>query len=165
MVEIGRRLLDETRQAGALLFVNDRVDVALAIGADGAHIGAHDLPIRVARRICPPGFLLGRSVGSPDEAVQAQVEGADYVGLGPIVATPSKTDAGAPIGVEGVRAARSAVTVPIVAIGGVDLTNTAEITAAGADGIAVIRAVVRAPDPAAAARELLRQVNTGIASR
>lgn len=161
MVELGLELLEETRRAGALLFINDRVDVALAIAADGAHIGADDLPVRAAREISPPGFLLGRSADSAEEARQAELDGADYVGVGPIVATPSKTDAAAPIGVAGVRAVREEVGVPVVAIGGVDESNTAEVVAAGASGIAVIRAVVQAADPEESARVLVREVKSG----
>jgi thiamine-phosphate pyrophosphorylase len=159
MVELASRLLVETRAAGALLFVNDRVDVALAVGADGAHLGNDDLPIPAARRIAPPGFLLGRSVETLAEAEQAIHDGADYLGVGPVYATLSKADAGPVIGAEGVRAMCDAAgPAPVVGIGGIDATNAGEVAGAGAAGVAVIRAVMLAADPGAAAAALLRSV-------
>ena len=161
MVELGRRLRAETKAAGALLFVNDRVDVALVIGADGAHLGDDDLPLDAARAISPPGFLLGRSVDTPDEARLAARQGADYVGAGPVLATPSKLDAAPAIGLDGIREICEATSLPVVAIGGVDAENAAEIARAGAAGIAVIRAVMLAPHPEDAARELVGAVRKG----
>lgn len=160
MVELGRRLRAATAAADALLFVNDRVDVAMVVGADGAHLGDDDLPLPAARRIVPPGFLLGRSVDRPEEARTAAREGADYVGAGPVLATPSKLDAAGAIGVAGIAAVRAATALPVVAIGGVDAANAAEVARGGADGVAVIRAVMRAADPAAAARELVAAVES-----
>lgn len=155
------RLLDVTRPAGALLFVNDRVDVALAAGADGVHVGDDDLPVEAVRRIAPAGFLIGRSVDDPEGARTAAAAGADYVGIGPVRPTPSKQDTGPVIGVEGVRRVCRAVDVPVVAIGGVDVAASEEIAAAGAAGVAVIRAVMRAEDPGRAAAELVRAVRRG----
>ena len=160
MVELGRRLRAATAAAGALLFVNDRVDVAMVVGADGAHLGDDDLPLGAARRIAPPGFLLGRSVDTAEEARTAEREGADYVGAGPVLATPSKLDAAEAIGVAGIAAIRAATSLPVVAIGGVDAANAAEVARSGADGVAVIRAVMRAADPAAVARELVEAVRS-----
>jgi thiamine-phosphate pyrophosphorylase len=158
-VALAERLLVETRRAGALLFVNDRVDVALAVGADGAHIGDDDLPLPAARRIVPEGFLLGRSVETPAQAATAVREGADYIGVGPVFATLSKADAGPAIGTEGVRAVCAAAGgVPVVGIGGIDSSNARAVAAAGAAGVAVIRAVMLAPDPAAASESLLAAV-------
>jgi thiamine-phosphate pyrophosphorylase len=161
MVELGRRLREDTAALGALLFVNDRVDVALAIGADGAHVGDDDLPLVAVRSIAPPGFVVGRSVDSAGEAETAEREGADYVGVGPVTATPSKLDAAAPIGVEGIAAVRAATGLPLVAIGGIDLANAEAVARAGADGVAVIRALTRSEDPERAARELLEAVRRG----
>ncbi len=158
-VALAERLLVETRRAGALLFVNDRVDVALAVGADGAHLGDDDLPLPAARRIVPAGFLLGRSVETPAQAEAAVREGADYIGVGPVFATLSKADAGEAIGTEGVRAVCAAAgRVPVVGIGGIDRSNARAVAAAGAAGVAVIRAVMIAPDPAAASAHLLAAV-------
>lgn len=161
MLDLAHRLREETRRAGALLFVNDRVDVALAAGADGAHLGEDDLPVEVARGIVPAGFLLGMSVDTPSGAEAAERAGADYVGVGPVLATPSKQDAGPAIGLEGVAAVRAATRLPVVAIGGIDAENTEKIAAAGAHGVAVIRAVMQAPDPAEATRRLMEAVRRG----
>jgi thiamine-phosphate pyrophosphorylase len=159
MVELALRLGEETRRAGALLFVNDRLDVALAAGADGVHLGDDDLPLPAARRIAPAGFLIGRSVATPDEATQAVRDGADYLGVGPVFATLSKADAGDAIGAGGVRAVCAAARgVPVVGIGGIDAANAREVAAAGAAGVAVIRAVMLAADPEAATAALLRAV-------
>lgn len=160
MVELARVLRTETRAAGALLVVNDRVDVALVSGADGAHVGDDDLPLAAARAIVPPGFLLGRSVETPEEGARAREEGADYVGVGPVYETASKDDAGAPVGLERVRAVVAAARIPAVGIGGIDEENAAEVVRAGAAGVAVIRAVMSAPDPEAATRALLRRVRS-----
>ena len=158
MLALARRLREETRRAGALFFVNDRVDVALASGADGAHLGDDDLPVEAARRIVPTDFLIGRSVDSPEGARAAEREGADYVGVGAVFATPSKVDAGEAIGIPGVRAVREATRLPVVAIGGIHERNATEVAAAGADGVAVIRAVLQAPDPEDEARRLVEAV-------
>lgn len=158
MVELGREIRTLTRAAGAAFIVNDRLDVALAVDADGLHIGQEDLPARVARKLLGPGKILGVSTGTVLEARQAVADGADYLGVGSIFATKSKGDAGEPIGLAGLKAIRAAVDVPIVAIGGIDAGNVAEVIAAGADGVAVVSAVIGAPDVAAAARELLSAV-------
>ena len=152
---LARELLLETRAAGALLFVNDRVDVALAAGADGAHLGDEDLPLAAARRIVPPGFLLGMSADTVELALQAQRDGADYLGVGPVYGTASKADAGAPIGTARIAEVAAAVRIPIVGIGGIHPHNAAPVIEAGAAGVAVISAVMHAPDPESATRELL----------
>jgi thiamine-phosphate pyrophosphorylase len=162
MLELALALRVETTRAGALLFVNDRVDVALASDADGAHVGDDDIPLEVARRIAPQGFLLGRSVNTADEAVIAMRQDADYLGVGPVFSTPSKADAGDAIGADGIAMVRSVTSLPIVAIGGLDLDNSAEIAAAGADGVAVIRAVMQAGDPEDATRRLLSVIEDGL---
>ncbi|MBW3572538.1 MAG: thiamine phosphate synthase [Gemmatimonadetes bacterium] len=153
--ELARILVAETRAAGALLFVNDRVDVALAVGADGAHVGQDDLPVAAARRIAPPGFLLGVSAETPELARAAEAEGADYVGVGPVYVTGSKADAGDAVGTERVARVAAAVRIPVVGIGGITIGNAAAVLHAGAAGVAVIGAVMRADDPHAATRSLL----------
>ena len=156
MVEMAQALLAETRPAGALLFVNDRVDVAVIAGADGAHIGQDDLPVGAARRVSPPGFLLGVSAESVELALQAEAEGADYVGVGPVCATGSKADAGEPIGLGRIAEVAAAVRIPVVAIGGIAVGNARAVVESGAAGVAVISAVMRADDPESATREMLR---------
>ncbi len=146
------------RDAGALLIINDRVDIALAADADGVHLGPDDLPVAVARRLLP-GRLIGASAGTVAEAIAAERDGAGYLGTGAIYeARGSKADAGAPVGPERVRAIRAAVRLPIVGIGGIKVENAAPVIAAGADGVAVITGVVAAPDIAVAARALLAVV-------
>lgn len=156
VASIGRALLTLTREAGALLFINDRVDVALAIGADGAHIGPSDLPVEAARSLAPAPFLLGTSTDEPARARALVADGADYIGCGTVFRTTSKPEAGEPIGLESLQAVVDAVDVPVVGIGGVDVEGARMIAEqTGAAGTAVIGAVMAAPDPEAATRALL----------
>lgn len=157
LVELGRVIRELTRDAGAAFIINDRLDVALAVEADGLHIGQEDLPATIARQLLGPDKILGVSVGTVAEARQAAADGADYIGAGPLYATKSKGDTGSPIGLKGLRAIRAAVAIPIVGIGGINASNAAEVIAAGADGIAVISAVIGAPDITTAARRLLAE--------
>jgi len=165
ILELGRQLRAATLAAGALLLVNDRVDIAIALGADGAHLGDDDIPLEAARRIAPPGFLLGRSVDDAEQAEAAERGGADYVGVGPVFPTLSKGDTGDVIGEEGVREIRARVRLPVVGIGGIDAGSAGRVVAAGADGVAVISALMGAADPAAATREILRAIREGSRSR
>jgi thiamine-phosphate pyrophosphorylase len=146
------------RKFGAVLLVNDRVDVALVAGADGVHVGQEDLPAREARRLLPPPSVLGVSAGTVEEARKAERAGADYIGVGPVFATPTKPDAGEPIGIEGLAKIARAVKVPVVAIGGITLENVTAVIEAGAAGAAVVSAVVSAPDMAQAARALKARI-------
>jgi thiamine-phosphate pyrophosphorylase len=141
--------------AGLPVIVNDRLDVAIATGAAGCHLGQDDFPIAKALRMAPLGFWLGGSAGTPEEARRAAAAGAHYLGIGPVAATGSKADAGAAIGIEGFRTVHAAAPgIPAVAIGGVTALLVPGLLAAGAAGVAVIRAVVDAADPAAATRTL-----------
>jgi thiamine-phosphate pyrophosphorylase len=142
------------RERGIPLFVNDRLDVALAVEADGIHLGQTDLPLAMARRIAAGRLIIGVSCESVRDASAAERGGADYVSVSPVFATPTKTDTAPALGLGGVRAARRAVRVPVVAIGGINATNAAEVIRAGADGICVVSAIVSAPDPRAAAAAL-----------
>jgi thiamine-phosphate pyrophosphorylase len=153
LAEVGRALVTTLPVP---VIVNDRADVALAIGAAGAHLGADDVPIAALRPHVPRGFILGASAGNDAELDQAA--GADYVGVGSVYATASKPDAGAAIGIaEFQRLAKRAAArnLPPVAVGGITAANAAAVRAAGAAGIAVIGAIFGAPDPEAAARSLL----------
>jgi thiamine-phosphate diphosphorylase len=154
--ELARALLAQTRAAGALLWVNDRLDVALAAGADGVHLGQDDLPVEAARRIVPAGFLIGISAESAELARAAERGGADYAGTGPVYETGSKADAGSAVGTARIAEVAAAVRIPVVGIGGIAAANAGEVVRAGAAGVAVISAVMRAADPEAATRELLR---------
>jgi thiamine-phosphate pyrophosphorylase len=151
---VGREIAGITRKAGAVFLVNDRVDVAVACGADGVHLGQDDMRVSTARQLGPPGFIIGVSVGTVKEAVAAEREGADYVALSPVFSTASKENAGPGYGLDRLREIRRAVSLPIVAIGGINLQNVQDVIAAGADGIAVISSVVASPDITGAAREL-----------
>jgi thiamine-phosphate pyrophosphorylase len=155
LLDLARRLREETTRAGALLFMNDRVDVAIAAGADGAHLGDDDLPIEAARRITPPGFILGSSVDSDSEAQAAQRAGADYLGVGPIYRTYTKGDAGDAVGPERIAEISVAVDLPVIGIGGIEAANAHAVIRAGGAGVAVVSAIMRARDPAAATGELL----------
>lgn len=132
------------------LFINDRLDIALATGAAGVHLGADDLPVPLARRIAPAGFLIGASVGDEREAVASH--GADYVGIGPWRATTTKGDAGPALGAKGVERLFSLVKVPAVVIGGVRPDDISAILANGAAGVAVASAIIGEPEVTRAAR-------------
>ncbi len=163
LFEDALQLRNLTRDAGALLIINDRADIALAVEADGVHLGQDDLSLAEARRIVGDTYIIGISATCFDEAVEAARQGADYIGLGPVFPTPSKDDAAPPIGLEGVAAVRKAVDVPIVAIGGITIDNIEGVVRAGSDGIAVISAVASAPDMVNAARtitEMIRNART-----
>jgi thiamine-phosphate pyrophosphorylase len=150
----GREIRGITRKTGTLFIVNDRLDVALACGADGVHLGQGDLRVDVARQIAPRRFVIGISVGNPGEAVVAEEDGADYVALSPLFSTASKDDAGPGHGLMALREIRAAVSIPVIAIGGISRENVSAVIGAGADGVAVISAVVGQPDITAAARDL-----------
>jgi len=160
-LEEARVLRTVTRTLGVPLIVNDRVDIALAVGADGVHLGQQDMPIADARRLCPPGWIIGVSAESPADAIHAELSGADYIGVSPVFATPTKTDTAPPLGLEGLRKIRAAVKIPLVAIGGIQMANAREVVRAGADGLAVVSAIVSADSPRAAAAALRREIEAG----
>ncbi len=161
LLRIGRVIREITRKTGALFIVNDRLDVALACGADGVHLGQDDLRADVARQIAPQGFIIGVSVGTREEAFRAEREGADYLALSPVFPTASKYNAGPGHGLEVLQDIRRNVSIPIIAIGGVNTGNVEDVIAAGAEGVAVISAVVGSPDIAASARQLRKLVRKG----
>jgi len=146
MAEMARTLAPIVQDAGALLFVNDRLDVAMAAGADGVHLGPDDLPVAAARRVAPAGFLIGASTDDPAEAQRLVSAGADYIGCGAVYQTSTKADAGHAIGPEGLRRVVDAVDVPVVGIGGVTPERAAEVAGTGAAGAAAIGALMRADD-------------------
>lgn len=155
-LDAARRLRRLTHDAGAIFIVNDRVDVALLADADGAHVGQEDLPYREVRRLLGPNKLIGVSTHTVDEARAAEAAGADYIGFGPMFPTATKLDTRPVQTLDRLREVRAAVSLPIVAIGGITADRVAVVRAAGADTVAVIGAIVSAPDPKAATRELKR---------
>jgi thiamine-phosphate pyrophosphorylase len=148
-------VIEEVRPLGGTVVVNDRVDVALAAGADGVHLGRHDLPVAAARRLAPD-LLVGATCRDRVQAEAAVRDGADYAGFGPVFATSSKAGLPEPLGLEAVSAAAGVL--PLVAIGGIDASTARAALAAGAHGVAVIGAIWRQPDPVVAAKELLAAV-------
>ena len=162
-----REFMDEARLLKALLagtgvplFINDRLDVALAVGADGVHLGQNDLAIADARRLVGNRMIIGISAESVADAIRAEAEGADYIGASPVFTTSTKTDTAPPLGLDGLRAIRRAVRLPLVAIGGIDADNAAQVLRAGADGLAVVSAIVSAPCPRTAAAAIRQQIET-----
>lgn len=157
-LEEARALRAATRELSVPLIINDRAEIALAVGADGVHLGQRDLPLPAARKLGPPGWLIGVSAESVEDAIRAEREGADYVGVSPVFATPTKTDHAPPLGLEGLRAIRAAVKIPLVAIGGIQTGNARDVIRAGADGLAVVSAILAAESPRAAAAELRKAI-------
>ena len=155
-VEEARALKAMLTPLGVRFLVNDRLDVALAVDADGLHVGQDDLPVAEARRLLGPGKIVGLSITELEQARAADAAAADYLGVGPIYRQQTKDDASPPLGVAGLRAIRDLTQKPIVAIGGLTPDNSAPVIAAGADGLAVVSAIVAADDPEAAARRFAR---------
>lgn len=156
--ELAGRILELCRRHGATCLVNDRLHIALAIGADGVHVGADDLPVAVARRLLGPDAIVGATARDPQTARRAIADGATYIGVGPAYQTSTKAGLPVPIGPEGVAAVAAASTVPVIAIGGVTAQRVPELCAAGAYGVAVVGAVSDAADPAKACSALLAQL-------
>jgi thiamine-phosphate pyrophosphorylase len=154
---LARALQRRCREAGCLFIVNDRVDLALAVDADGVHVGQEDLPAREARRLLRPGMILGVSTHDEGQARRARDDGADYVAVGSMYPTGSKPGFRL-VGPELLRRVRPEIPVPLVAIGGITVDNVAEVIRAGADAVAVISAVCAASDPAAATRRFLEAI-------
>ncbi|MFZ9148139.1 thiamine phosphate synthase [Vulcanococcus sp.] len=149
-----RALRDLCSRAGALFLVNDRIDIALAVDADGVHLGQGDLPPSLARQLLGPEKLIGRSTHAISQLRQAVADGCDYVGVGPVNATPTKPGR-EPVGLEYVRQAATESPIPFFAIGGIDGQSLPAVQASGGTRVAVVRAITEAADPAAAARDLL----------
>lgn len=158
-IQEARALLALLRPLGVPLLINDRVDVALAAGVDGVHLGQQDMAIEDARRLGPPSWIIGVSAESPADAIRAEQEGADYIGVSPVFATPTKIGHAPPLGLDGLRTIRAAVKIPLVAIGGIHVGNAREVIRAGADGLAVVSAIVSAASPRGAAAVLRRAID------
>lgn len=160
--ELGLELRELTAEAGIDLIVNDRIDIAQAIDADGVHVGQSDLPVAVARDLLGPDAIVGCSVATVGEATQAEADGADYLGIGTIYGTTSKDveDYKNEVGPERVAAVTDAVSIPAVGIGGITPENAGPVVEAGAVGVSVISAITAADDPQAATEALVSSVET-----
>ena len=153
-VALGLRLKELLAPLGVPLIINDRIDVALAVDADGVHIGQSDMPYGIARRLLGPDKIIGLSVENLDEVAEANSLDVDYIAVSPVYGTPTKTDTAAPFGLDGLRRAVHLTRHPVVAIGGMNGSTAADVFAAGVDGIAVVSAICSAPDPKEASRIL-----------
>jgi thiamine-phosphate pyrophosphorylase len=159
LFELAGEMRNLTREYGAKLLINDRIDIAQAVGADGVHLGRAGLPVAAARRILSSAQLIGYSAHSVDEARQAEQDGADFVTFGPIYATPSKVPYGEPLGLERLAEAVRILTIPVFALGGVKISTVDAVLSAGARGIALISALIAAQNPSAETEILLRKIS------
>lgn len=157
LIEVARSLRPVVHAAGAQWIINDRVDVARLVDADGVHLGVTDLPVADARRILGPEAIIGLSTHSPEQVAEAQPLPIDYIGYGPVFATASKENPDPVQGIDALRQACATSALPVVAIGGIRQDNLAEVLAAGAAAVAVIGAFALAADPARASAEMLAQ--------
>lgn len=158
-IEQAQSVKEYLREHNIPLIINDRLDVAQAVQADGVHLGQTDMPFGMAKAILKDSMIIGISAESLEDAIKAEKGGADYIGVSPIFATPTKTDTAPPLGLEGLRKIRKAVRLPLVGIGGLNKDNAGEVIKNGADGIAVVSAIVAADDPEKAAGELKKIIN------
>lgn len=153
-IQLAARLKEALSPLGVPLLINDRVDVALAVDADGVHIGQSDMPYETARRLLGPDKIIGLSVENMDEVLEANKLDVDYIGVSPVYSTSTKTDTAAPFGLAGLAEAVRLSSHPTVAIGGMNRTTAHDVICTGTDGIAVVSAICSADSPKEAAREL-----------
>lgn len=164
LLSLAWELRDLTGHHGARLLINGRVDIALAVGADGVHLGISTLGVAEARRLLGPDRLIGYSAHGVAEAERAAAAGADFVTLGPVYHTPSKAAYGPPTGLTLLGEAARRLTIPLFALGGVKLSHVAEVMSAGAYGIALISPIISAPDPEQAAMTMLKAIESHVAT-
>ncbi|MDE7241273.1 thiamine phosphate synthase [Desulfovibrio sp.] len=165
MLEECRELRRMTREAGACFIVNDYVDIAMLVGADGVHVGQDDLPVPEVRRLVGPGMIIGLSTHSPEQARAAVASGADYIGVGPIFATQTKEDVVAPVGFAYLDWVAWHIRLPFVAIGGIKAWNAADVAAHGADCCALVSELVGAENIGAAVDKVREAIKAGKAAR
>jgi len=165
ILAVGKEMRRIASSQGATFIVNDRPDLALALEADGVHVGPDDLPPGEARRLLPRPLVLGASAGKLQEARAAEEAGADYLGVGPIFPTATKVDAGAPVGLAALTKIVASVKIPVVGIGGIGLESAASVIEAGASGVAVVSALMAASDPERAARDLRARLEEALHRR
>ncbi len=156
LLSLAEKMRGLTSEFGAMLFINDRLDIALSVGADGVHLGGRSIPVSAVRAVVKDALSIGASAHSLKEAKRAEEEGADFITLGPVYETPSKQKYGLPVGLETLRAVKKAVGIPVFAIGGIKTGNIEGTLRAGADGIAVVSGILSAPDIRAKTEEYMR---------
>ena len=157
-LELALQTSEVLRRKNVPLIINDRLDIALACDASGVHLGQEDLPLHLARKQLGGRRIIGITVNTAEEAIEAESSGADYLGVGPVFFTPTKERLKPVLGLEGLRAIRKKVGIPILAVGGINAENAAEVMATGVDGIAVVSAILGSKDVQAATRKLLRAI-------
>jgi len=153
-VEIAQTIKYITDRYNVPLIINDRIEVALAVQAYGVHLGQDDMPLKIARKIVPHAMVIGITVSTVNEAIEAEKDGADYIGAGSVFPTSTKDDISGIIGLEGLQEIKNAVNVPVIAIGGIQIHNAGDVIQHGADGIAVVSAIVSSDEPYQAAKTL-----------
>jgi thiamine-phosphate pyrophosphorylase len=163
LLPLAQAVVERCRLAGAICLIDDRVDVALAVGAEGVHVGDEDLPVDVARRLLGPDAIVGATARNAEAGRARVAEGADYLGVGPTFATTTKVGLPDPLGPAAIGDVAAAVDVPVIAISGITLERVPEVMAAGVHGVAVVAAVSRADDPEQATADLLVAVHAGVA--
>ena len=156
-LDLAAKVKAVTDSHGIPLIINDRTDIALAVDADGVHVGPEDLPVRIVRRLLGPDRIIGASASSLEEALSLQAEGADYLGVGAVYPTATKQNTES-VSLEDLRRIKAAVSIPIVAIGGIDAGNASAVMKTGVDGVAVVSAIMCSPDAREAARRLLLKI-------
>lgn len=156
LLRLAEKMRKITKDAGAMLFINGRVDAAIAVEADGIHLGQTDLPVDVVRKIVGNRFMIGVSTHNLIEAKEAEAGSADFITFGPVYETPAKLKYGKPVGIEALKRVESGVSIPVYAIGGINSGNIKQILGTGADGVALISAIIGAREPKRAVEELLR---------
>lgn len=159
LLVLAQELRNITREFGAKLFVNDHVDVAVAVEADGVHLGHQSMPVDAVRKIVGNGMLIGASTHSVQEAKDAEAKGADFVTFGPIFETPSKVQYGKPVGKSTIKEVKYHINVPLFALGGIKSTNVLQVLAAGADGVALISSILTADDITAASKKFMQAID------
>lgn len=155
-LEEARALKDLLKPHNVPLIINDRVDIALAVDTEGVHVGQSDMPVALVRQLVGPKKIIGLSITNRTQIEREDAQQADYLGIGPLYAQTTKTDASTPLGVEGFAALRALTQKPVMAIGGLKASNSADVLKAGANGLAIVSAIVGADDPQAAAQEVMR---------
>ena len=159
LLELACKMRELTKKYHAKLFINDRVDIALAVDADGVHIGQKSIPAHAVKKIVQDKLIIGVSTHSLEEALEAERDGADFITLGPIYETPSKLKYGKPIGVDTLKRVKSKLSMPVFGIGGIKLDKVREVKETGADGIALISAILASKDIRKTTEDFLRLLN------